>query len=27
VALLAELRAAWPGLELRLWQEDDWTQA
>jgi hypothetical protein len=27
VALLAELRAAWPGLELRRWQPDDWTQA
>jgi hypothetical protein len=28
VALRAELRAAWPGLELRRWQqEDDWTQA
>jgi hypothetical protein len=27
VALLAELRAAWPGLELRRFQEDDWTQA
>jgi hypothetical protein len=26
-ALLAELRAAWPALEVRLWQDDDWTQA
>jgi hypothetical protein len=27
VELLAELRAAWPGLELRRLEEDDWTQA
>jgi hypothetical protein len=27
VALLAELRAAWPGLEVRRFEEDDWTQA
>jgi hypothetical protein len=28
VGLLAELRAAWPGLELRRWPpEDDWAQA
>jgi hypothetical protein len=27
VELLAELRAAWPGLELRRWRRDDWTQA
>ena len=28
VALLAELRAAWPGLELRRWsQPEDWAQA
>jgi hypothetical protein len=27
VELLAELRAAWPGLELRLFEEEDWTQA
>jgi hypothetical protein len=27
VALLAELRAAWPGLELRRFQEEDWAQA
>jgi hypothetical protein len=27
VALLAELRAAWPGLELRRLEEEDWTQA
>jgi hypothetical protein len=27
VALLAELRAAWPGLELRRFEADDWTQA
>ena len=27
VALLAELRAAWPGLEVRRWQPEDWTQA
>jgi hypothetical protein len=25
--LLAELRAAWPGLELRRFETDDWTQA
>jgi hypothetical protein len=25
--LLVELRAAWPGLELRRWRLDDWTQA
>ena len=27
VELLAELRAAWPGLEVRRFEEDDWTQA
>ena len=27
VALLAELRAAWPGLEVRRFEEEDWTQA
>jgi hypothetical protein len=27
VELLAELRAAWPGLELRRFEEEDWTQA
>jgi hypothetical protein len=27
VELLAELRAAWPGLEVRRFKEDDWTQA
>jgi hypothetical protein len=27
VALLAELRAAWPGLELRRYQPEDWAQA
>jgi hypothetical protein len=27
VALLAELRAAWPGLELRRFEEEDWTRA
>jgi hypothetical protein len=27
VELLAELRAAWPGLEVRRLEEDDWTQA
>jgi hypothetical protein len=27
VELLAELRAAWPGLEMRRLEEDDWTQA
>jgi hypothetical protein len=26
VELLEELRAAWPGLELRRWREDDWAQ-
>jgi hypothetical protein len=26
-ALLAKLRAAWPGLELRRFEEEDWTQA
>jgi hypothetical protein len=25
--LLAGLRAAWPGLELRRWRREDWTQA
>jgi hypothetical protein len=27
VKRLAELRAAWPGLELRRFEEEDWTQA
>jgi hypothetical protein len=27
VELLAELRAAWPGLEVRRWRPEDWTQA
>jgi hypothetical protein len=27
VELLAELRAAWPGLEVRRWQPEDWTSA
>ena len=27
VELLAELRAAWPGLDLRRFEKDEWTQA